>query len=268
MNKRGIFSYFFAILAGVSLMLNGCVTLSQPKYAPQRYVDDIKNVEHAMNSTVSLYDIVHDSNYCTGFFVSEDMIMTARHCVVSTDEMDVISEDSTLQLKNELYQTMFFIVEYPSYKNPSVNMANDILFAHLVYVDLNTQYEDVEEFLSNDIAILKLNSGQKRKTTSWFKIAEKNAKHGEQVYAVGMPNGIPWIMSQGMVSQYLSEKGITDSSKVMMTYINAYYGSSGGPVFNNSGEIVGLASAIETKMKYLCMGPSTTSIHNFLYGNI
>lgn len=60
---------------------------------------------------------------------------------------------------------------------------------------------------------------------------------GERIYAIGNPKGLSGTISEGIVSGLRSE----GESKLIQITAPISPGSSGGPVINNSGEVVGVA---------------------------
>ena len=61
---------------------------------------------------------------------------------------------------------------------------------------------------------------------------------GDTVYAVGAPKGLGWTITGGIVSGIRSERGI----KMVQTNAAISPGSSGGGLFNDSGELTGMTS--------------------------
>ena len=93
----------------------------------------------------------------------------------------------------------------------------------------------------NDIAILQLQlpAGEKLQPA---KIAEK-AIPGEDVYAISHPVGRFYTLTKGVVSRNAIMHRPNGSSKRL--YITAEFakGSSGSPIFNGRGEVVGIVSS-------------------------
>jgi len=100
---------------------------------------------------------------------------------------------------------------------------------------------------TNDLAILELvTEGEKFPA---LPLAEAG-KVGNEVYVLGHPKGMHYFFSQGIVTnKYMEEAGEHDKKffREMMT-ISADYatGSSGGPVMDSNGNVVGTVS--NTKM--------------------
>lgn len=89
----------------------------------------------------------------------------------------------------------------------------------------------------SDWAVLKLPEKLNRKTA---KIDCRLPEFGEHVTAMGSPMKLEWVISDGKVSSMF------DATKVKLWVFDADIGpgSSGGPVFDNDGELVGLSTAV------------------------
>ena len=87
-----------------------------------------------------------------------------------------------------------------------------------------------------DIALLKIEPTFELKTVK-FGDSEK-VKVGQKVLAIGNPFGFNGTLTQGIISRidYVKNRIQTDAA------INP--GSSGGPLLNNKGEIIGINQAI------------------------
>ena len=95
----------------------------------------------------------------------------------------------------------------------------------------------------NDLAVVKIDAPGLNPVTFG---SNKEMKVGEQIYAVGNPLGeLTYTMTSGIVSAL--DRAITeeDGSSVNMFQIDAAVnpGNSGGPVYNNKGEVIGIVSA-------------------------
>ncbi len=97
------------------------------------------------------------------------------------------------------------------------------------------QVDQIVDFNENlDIAVLKLDiSGN-----DYLKIAEEDARTGEEVYAVGSSLGfLNGTFSNGMVSTASRKIGIIDC---VQTTAAISSGNSGGPLVNVYGEVIGI----------------------------
>lgn len=94
---------------------------------------------------------------------------------------------------------------------------------------------------THDLAILEveLPSGVEFKP---LKISRGNLQEGEDIVVIGNPNGLQGTISQGIVSAL---RQYNDGSSVVQITAPMSHGSSGSPVVNMRGEVVGIAFAIE-----------------------
>ena len=86
----------------------------------------------------------------------------------------------------------------------------------------------------NDLALVSVGTGL---TSTPLPLASGEVKPGEQVYAIGNPKGLEKTISQGIISG-LRER---DGRKLIQVTAPISHGSSGGPVLNAKGEVVGVA---------------------------
>jgi serine protease Do len=99
-----------------------------------------------------------------------------------------------------------------------------------------------------DVAVVKIDpAGEK---LPFLRLAE-NVKPGDAVVALSHPGGRLWYLSKGVVSRF--SQGDEDGGPVWMNITADYaVGSSGCPVLNESGAVVGMASRTST----IFTGPS------------
>jgi len=88
----------------------------------------------------------------------------------------------------------------------------------------------------NDIVILKI-KGEKLPTVKLGDIEKANI--GEKVYVISSPKGLENTISEGILSGI---REITDKRKILQITAPVSSGSSGGPVFNKNGEVIGIAT--------------------------
>ena len=70
-----------------------------------------------------------------------------------------------------------------------------------------------------------------------LKVASTPPKTGESVYTIGNPLGLEHTLTTGIISAIRNELGRIQISAEIT------YGSSGGPLFNNNGEVIGITSS-------------------------
>lgn len=68
-------------------------------------------------------------------------------------------------------------------------------------------------------------------------IVSQTPQIGEDVFAIGNPSGLESTLSKGIVSAF------RENNNLIQTTTEITHGSSGGPLLNMSGEVVGITSA-------------------------
>ena len=67
-------------------------------------------------------------------------------------------------------------------------------------------------------------------------IANKNPQVGEDVFAIGSPKGLSNSLTKGTISGFRENKRIQIDATID-------HGSSGGPLFNMKGEVIGITTS-------------------------
>ncbi len=86
-----------------------------------------------------------------------------------------------------------------------------------------------------------------------------NTKHlaiGDEVYVVGNPEGWEGTFSQGIISGFRRDSYIQITAPIS-------HGSSGGPVLNNLGEVIGMATAVVREGQNLNFAISSSALGAF-----
>lgn len=98
---------------------------------------------------------------------------------------------------------------------------------------------------TSDLALLKIDVGHKLPYLTFGSSA--NLKVGEWVFAIGSPFGFDYSVTQGIVSA--KGRGLNTDKYVpfIQTDVAINPGSSGGPLFNMKGEVVGVNSQIVSR---------------------
>ena len=98
-----------------------------------------------------------------------------------------------------------------------------------------------------DLALLKINTPPKN--LSYMKLGNSSSLAvGQDVHAIGHPKGEIWTYSKGFVSQirsnyeWTSKEGATHRATVVQTQTPISPGNSGGPLFDDKGNLIGINS--------------------------
>lgn len=239
-------------------MLNACCTAS----GSVKYNSGKLNVNRLNSSVVSLVspqpdeagaaglsrDEYDDANtigmshrsYCTGFYVSETEIMTAAHCVARYIEVMTPFGPEEMMTKDSPIGDFKKIVTYKTYLDDGAMKTYSLYYV--------TKYNDV-----TDIAILKILSNQKKDPNQVILSFGKNPKQGDHVSVVGHPAGLMWTLTEGIVSYGYRNLSMEDGM-FPTTQVSAgiYFGNSGGPLFDDQGNVIGVVSRIVVPHLGLC----------------
>lgn len=95
----------------------------------------------------------------------------------------------------------------------------------------------------NDVAILRVESIQQPFV---LPLSQQLPAIGERIYALGCPKGLEGTISSGILSQFREDDGRSISSNaenadLFQTDVQINHGSSGGPVVNEKGHVIGIA---------------------------
>ncbi len=89
----------------------------------------------------------------------------------------------------------------------------------------------------NDLALLKVDVDL---TSPALPLRDTVPSPGERVYAIGNPEGLEKTISEGLISAVRSE----DGRKLLQISSPISHGSSGGPILDSDGKVVGVAVGI------------------------
>jgi tetratricopeptide (TPR) repeat protein len=109
------------------------------------------------------------------------------------------------------------------------------IFVQVGPARIPAKVEKLDRF--NDLAILTVDV---EITAKPLNLTQKNPGPGDPVYAIGNPEGLEKTITQGVISSVRE----IDGRKLLQVSAPLSHGSSGGPLFNASGEVVGVAVGI------------------------
>ncbi len=185
--------------------------------APVAHVPSINPMVRALeDQTVALYSLDSTEHpVCTGVWVSSHKILTAAHCISVGEPM--------------LYSTA------PEYKGVWVEPLR-LRASWLVKADLD-----------HDLAMFE--TGMDTPAHQSAVMAWSRPLVGDGLFFMGHPAGITWSFRRGVVAHY-REASFEDEwvGPWMQVQAPIYFGDSGGGVFNESGELVGICHSIAAKV--------------------
>jgi len=93
----------------------------------------------------------------------------------------------------------------------------------------------------SDLLIFTLKEANKKKF-SYLKLSNKTPKQGEDVFIIGHPQGYAWSASNGIVSAVRTN---SKGGEIIQITVPSSRGSSGSPVINMQGVVVGIMSFVK-----------------------
>ena len=153
-------------------------------------------------------------------------------------------------------------------------------------VETEVLFKDIDPYFGSvlaenkgqDLALVKV-SGLTADTKVVELGSNESVSIGDTVYAIGHPNGLPWSFTLGTVSQIRKNKKwvYEDKSEHQATVIQTQTpispGNSGGPLFSESGKIVGIntwgadgqnlnfAVAVDHAKEFIKANPNITKVN-------
>lgn len=175
-----------------------------------RVKDSMRNVKESSEEIelADLYDDVKGSVY---------LIYTTDNVKVSQGSAFVINSKGDA------------ISNYHVFKNASEAVA--INHAGQKYM-IDRIYEYDEE---NDYIVFRI--GPNYEGMKYAKLASEISRTGDQCFAIGNPEGLTQTLSTGIISSYRS------GGRIIQTTTEITHGSSGGPLFNLKGEVIGITTS-------------------------
>lgn len=250
---------FFGGLLILTGLLISCTT--DTVVQNRRLADDQHAISSAMQSVVALVERTEQgltSPLCTAFFVGPRLLATAYHCVEipQTREIELAPgiilrvpiEEAEPTIGSEvIYITqedhLSFIRNFDRFGEPNTHRAIVI------------QGNPVD-----DVALLRL-ADEELGVENWFRMAQNLPVTGEKVYEIGMPRSQFWILTEGMVS---SIREFPSGRKVIVHQAHVSPGASGSPVFNNSGQVVGVTTAYSRGTHYIGFATPISSVQQLI----
>ena len=126
-------------------------------------------------------------------------------------------------------------------------------------VEFNATIAQIDN--AKDLALLKINDTDFEPLTSLpYSIRKTNSDMGEQIFTLGYPrNDI--VYGEGYLS---ARTGYNSDSLTYQVQISANPGNSGGPVFNNNGEVIGVLSTRQAQAEGVAFAVKSKNIYSIV----
>jgi V8-like Glu-specific endopeptidase len=167
---------------------------------------------------------------CTGFLVDENLLLTAGHCVLYANTE--VKNSVTPQCKDFVwafdykYKTsskidMFFPKE-------NVFKCSEVVYGKFQHIPQSQNFPSPQ--YGDDIALIKL----ERKANRTPLVLSGKISNNEKVFTIGYPSGLPQkITLNGKIKSSTPNNYFTST-------LDVFGGNSGGPVFNQNNEVLGV----------------------------
>ena len=236
---------FLVAFVGMVALLLGCADTT--RVVPSAPV----NVRELRDETVALVEPDEDGIfdvYCSGFWVKENLILTAHHCVehIVKQEYEKADKEAPDHLKVEGYT-----VYYRTYR--------DYIRDHESPISIRARTAIIvraEE--ATDLALLVIEGNTPKHSTAT--ISKLPIPDGSQAFAVGHSVGMYYTFSQGIVSN----NRIDGDINILQTWLPCGGGNSGGPIYNIYGEVIGVLVSGHRRAPTMTFGVHRDVIEAFL----
>lgn len=223
-----------ALYIVILFIVGACSACSSASYETKI---PVKNdaIQRALAASVVLFDTSGDT-VCAGQRIREDLILTAYHCVVAASLsentlawMDLMGVDlNDIEMKDIVGKR----IRYATYHEvESASTTNgDVRF-------------EISEILSGnserDVALLLT----KRSSQPRVRLNSQDLPVGTKLFSIGHPMGLLFSYAEGALSNFCrTERGVGPGCWLQAD-ITIWGGSSGGGLYTEGGELVGVASA-------------------------
>lgn len=218
-----------------------------------------KDMNKAINETNF---IVRDG--CSGTLISvkHRVIITAHHCIdefVDTQQKEETQEDGTVKkVKREILLDV--PVKQKAYKG--FRLVGDAQYMTQIVAHKRT----------SDLALLQIRADINQTIFSHVLPASKTAERGDRIFVVGNPLGfLDASLSSGVISSTTRMLRVpwADEAEVPFFQVDAAIngGNSGGALYNDMGELIGIPDAGWSGYTGLGLTLTTDSMRDFLKEN-
>ena len=221
--KQLIMCLFLAL----SFMISGCVSNALPPKMTSPQLADFTASESVALVAISKHEAMA---FCSGVWISQNMILTANHCVEG-----YVDHINDLFDMNQEYKDAAISYVTPSEVNDIGWPVKKSHFTSVYYLDTK-----------DDLAILKAVGDEIPEHRS-AKLAASSPIVGSDVYTNGSPSSAYFSFRKGMVSAYrndMSKAGLEREihGPFLQACIAISFGDSGGGLFDEDGNLIGIAS--------------------------
>ena len=199
-----------------------------------------------------------------GILAEENWLSSKTDCnkEYSTNELSKRSKPSVVLISTPKSTGSGFVVSHINNETLILTNSHVIKRANRITVQWSDGTEDRATVVLDggdtstltDLALLKVDRIEGKVLT----LQKDQAIVGEDVIAIGAPEGLSFTLTKGIISSF------RDSGRIIQTDTAINFGNSGGPLINQSGCVVGVNTAGLTKSKGLNFAISSQIARRFI----
>ena len=263
------------LIGSILVLFTGCLGSTQNQAAVP--LSNHQRVEKLGKAEMAMVHTYHGKTrtMCTGTFISEHIILTANHCVAGLahrlGQEQLMEEAAKQGMDPEIVQMALMLgdVEVP-YVDPKTVEVHYIVQDEATDINQDPLNDHVAKvrILSERFDIALLDTVGEVLPHGVAALADVTPEVGENIYIMGHQSGVTWSYMTGVVSGYrndMSGVGLKKSGPFIQVQAPMYGGNSGGGIFNERGELVGMCDFISPAPD-MGFGVHLETIRGFLLG--
>ncbi len=199
-------------------------------------------------------DLGYDIGQGSGFFMNLSVVGTRYRYYQALEERNIENRKRKFR-----FQTAYLLTNY--------HVIRSAADATIRLFDGRKGHvrEVVMEDERRDLAVLSVSVSSATAIATLPVVGGSNAEVGEQVYAIGSPEGMEATLSNGLIT---SKRKMASDVLQLQTNAAISPGSSGGPLLDSTGRVIGVVVAFHVKGQNLNFAIAASEISSFLAGPV
>lgn len=236
-------SWFILLTALLVLALSFLNTGKNKHQFDDSYINDLNEM------TASLVKDDVTKPFCSGVFINEHDVLTAKHCLIKNDQTLIFLERGIGEVEDEDFVKNVNISTYSDSKSSRGKSAN----------------AKVLKMGHTDIALLRFSNQKLNHNVA--RLTSKNPNVGMPVGIVGHPVGLGWSFTKGHVGfEPRFDVDMLSNKRTMYTQIDSSitFGNSGCGVFDERKNLIGITSVVMENAANISFIIHITEVKKFL----